>query len=726
MKQLSSHGQLTWLPALTCVAALGAANVQAQSPPASSSSVDKLEEVLVTAERRTESLQTTAISASVLTGDMLEDKGVSNLFALQYAAPSVTIAGYGSANVFNIRGIGRSQVDIDVPSGVVIYRDGAPTLAGYFQNEPYFDLSSIEVLRGPQGTFVGKTAAGGAIFIRTNDAELGKLDGNVEAGAGNDSEKEITGVINIPVADTFALRLAYKHTDSDNYYHSITGNFTGHPGERDLNSYRLSLHWQPTEQLTLLAKVDYHDLDFGGNVTSSFGDPLFDVEQNANFAYKDESVRGVLNIKYQAGGYTFSSLSAVQDLDTVNNLDLNATQDPFYVFNSKANVKIYSQELNIVSPDDRRVRWVTGAFWEKQTADIPTWEKHGFTFVGGGFPTDFPWLTSPWQKNEDEWAVFGQVSTNLNERVELKVGARYSHYETDQFTEWLFGNGLVPPNPGQAGVIPFPGTTAGGDRQAISEHSVDGSVSLNWTASDRHFLYGVISRGHVTGGINLFPPFGVYDEMEVLNYEAGWKSNWLEDRFRTQLSVYYETFDKYQANFGREGGIILPTNRNADGKSHVAGVELSGQALMNRWSLDFGIAYLDSKLGTFRNVDDPFSGQTVDLTGAHSPFSPEWTGNVGVAYELPIFAGMTLTPRLDYSYISETRGALWDSPLVKLQSRGLLNALVNVDSASGKWRTSLWMTNATDKEYVAGIQNNGTLRYAGAPRQYGLRIRYNF
>ena len=112
--------------------------------------------------------------------DVLEDKGVVDLYALQYAAPSVTISGYGSANVFTIRGLGRSQVDIDVPSGVVIYRDGAPTLAGYFQNEPYFDMKSVEVFRGPQGTFVGKNAAGGAVFISTNDPELGHFNGSVE------------------------------------------------------------------------------------------------------------------------------------------------------------------------------------------------------------------------------------------------------------------------------------------------------------------------------------------------------------------------------------------------------------------------------------------------------------------------------------------------------------------------------------------------------------------
>ena len=285
---------------------------------------------------------------------------------------------------------------------------------------------------------------------------------------------------------------------------------------------------------------------------------------------------------------------------------------------------------------------------------------------------------------------------------------------------------MTPPDAGQPGIIAFPGATPGGDFQKLSEDSVDGSVSLNWTLSQEHFVYGLVSRGHVTGGINIFPPFELYGEMEVFNYEAGWKANWLNDRFRTQFNAYYETFEDYQANFGREGGIILPTNRTADGKSTIKGVEFSGQLAANRVSLDFGVALLRSKLGPFRNVDDPFTGQTVDLTGAKSPFSPEFTGNIGLAYSIPMGSGMALTPRVDVSSISKTQGALWDSPLVKLEGRTLVNLMLSLDSGSGKWNGSLWMTNATDKEYVAGIQNNGTLRYAAPPRQYGVRFRYNF
>jgi|SRR5882672_1327674 len=719
--------------------ALFSGGAQAQSPAASPAASEKLEEIVVTASRRTKSLQTSSISASVLTAEAIEDKAVTNLYALQYAAPAVTISGFGSANVFNIRGIGRSQVDIDVPSGVVIYRDGAPTLAGYFQNEPFYDMDSIQVFRGPQGTFVGKSAAGGAVFINSKDPELGGVSGNVELNLGDFNTREFTGVLNVPAGKTFAFRFGFKHYERDNFYESITGNFTGHPGDVDNNSYRLGMLWKPNDNFSGVLKVDYEDLDFGGNPTSVYGEaPLGNLDQNANFAYTDKSLRTVLDLKYKSdGGLTLSSLSAYQDIDSVNNLDVNATLPAFYEFNSKVKFKIYSQEFNLVSPDDQRMRWVLGAFWEKQESEFPTWDKGGFNFIGNGFPPTYPWATSPWNKSEDEYAFFAHGGFKFTDSLELEAGARYSHYEMDQATYWILNFGGTPPDPDDPNSIPWSGNP-GGDKQHLAEGTIDGHIALNWTLNSHHFLYGLVSRGHITGGVNLFPQFSQYREMQVINYEAGWKANWLEDRLRTQFTAYYETFDNYQANFSEStiAGINNPTNRNAETRSHIAGVELSSQARFGHFSMDIGAAYLDSKLGTFSDVYDPFrvadcptppsACAIVNLSGAHSPFSPEFTGNLGLAYDIPIGSGFLLTPRIDISSISETQAALWDTPMVTLEARTLVNGLLTLEPVSKKWSGQFWITNAGDEHYIAGIQNNATLYYAAPPRQLGVRLQYNF
>jgi iron complex outermembrane receptor protein len=615
----------------------------------------------------------------------------------------------------------------------VIYRDGAPTLAGYFQNEPYYDINSVEVYRGPQGTFVGKSAAGGAVFIRTMDPQLDDLNGSVAADVGDYSALEFTGIVNVPLGDTFAVRAGYKHYERDHFYDSITGDFTGNPGEVDNNSFRLGMLWAPNDNFQGTIKVDYNDLDFGGNVTTRYGEePLGNVEQNANFAYTDESTRVVMDLQYETdGGLKLTSLTGYQDLDTVNNLDVNATDPVYYEFGSAGNIKIWSQEFNVISPEDQDFTWVLGAFYEKQEARIPYWEEGGFVFIGNGFPPPYPWATSPWDKNEDTWSLFAHGRYQFTEALQLEVGARYSDYEMDQFTEWLLSFAGAPPVLGNPGVFPFPPASPGGDTQEMSEDSVDWQVALNYTMNPEHFLYGLISRGHVTGGINIFPPFGQYKEMEVINYETGWKANWANDQFRTQFTVYYEDFDDYQASFGLEGvGGLLdnPENRNAETSSHLWGIELSGQAAFGNFSLDFGLGYLDSELGTFTNVVDPIGpppGNIVNLTGAEIPFAPNFSGNIGMSYAFEI-GSYYLTPRVDVAHTSETQAALWDNPMQTLEDRTLVNGLLTFAPDSNRWKIEGWITNATDKHYIAGIQNNATLYYAAPPRQYGVRAQFNF
>jgi iron complex outermembrane receptor protein len=228
--------------------------------------------------------------------------------------------------------------------------------------------------------------------------------------------------------------------------------------------------------------------------------------------------------------------------------------------------------------------------------------------------------------------------------------------------------------------------------------------------------------------------------MDVINYEAGWKARLADDQFHTQFSVYYQTFDDYQANFSEFNaaipGLNNPTLRNAETESTVWGVEFSGQARLGAFSLDFGLAYLESELGTFSDVRDPFrpSGDAngdgvpddvINLSGAEVPFAPPFTGNIGIAYDIAI-GDFTLTPRVDFSHQDETQAALWPDPQVTLEARDLINAQVSFGPDSGKWSAVAWGTNVTDEQYVSGIQNNGTLYYAAPPAQYGLRVKFNF
>src|SRR6185437_13404305 len=140
----------------------------------------------------------------------LANKGVNTVDALQFATPSVVVNNFGQGNDFNVRGIGKAEHNTQTTTGVITYRDGVPTFPGYMQEEPYYDVANVQVLRGPQGTIVGQNATGGAVFVNTNDPSInGGAHGYIAANYGNYNDLGAQGALNIPVDDTFAARVAF-------------------------------------------------------------------------------------------------------------------------------------------------------------------------------------------------------------------------------------------------------------------------------------------------------------------------------------------------------------------------------------------------------------------------------------------------------------------------------------------------------------------------------------
>ena len=188
--------------ALLVVAAPHTAFAQAS---AGGAQMGEIEEVVVTAERRSVDLMEAPLAASVLSQSDIEHRGITNLDSLQFSTPSLTVNDYGGGNLLNIRGIGRTEPVTQASAGVPVYRDGLATFNAYFAaSEPYFDINNIQVLRGPQGTFAGQDATGGAIFVTTNNPDPG-----VGGYAANRNYDDLwPGAINLPLSDTLAVRFA--------------------------------------------------------------------------------------------------------------------------------------------------------------------------------------------------------------------------------------------------------------------------------------------------------------------------------------------------------------------------------------------------------------------------------------------------------------------------------------------------------------------------------------
>src|SRR3569833_66847 len=243
-----------------------AQSVNSATPQTSSTDASQrvvLEEVVVTAERRHTDAQHTPVSATVLSGSDLSGMGVISIDSLQFVTPGATVNNFGQGIDFNIRGIGKAEHNTQTTTGVITYRDSVATFPGYFTAEPYYDIARVEILRGPQGTFVGQNATGGAVFVTSNNPVInGGYRGYIQGQLGNYDDVGAQGALNLPVSDTFAARLAFNAERRDSFY-DIPGPHTGDDGVR-MGSVRLGMLWEPIEKLSVLLKTDYSYLDLSG------------------------------------------------------------------------------------------------------------------------------------------------------------------------------------------------------------------------------------------------------------------------------------------------------------------------------------------------------------------------------------------------------------------------------------------------------------------------------
>ena len=703
----------------------GAAHAQT-APSADNDQASTLDEVVVTAERRTSNLQTTAVAASVLSGEELANKGVSNIEQLQFSVPSVTVQNSGQGNSFNIRGIGKTENNSSVGVGVITYRDGVAVFPAYFQNEPFFDIASLEVLRGPQGTFAGQNATGGAVFITERNPDLNGLGGYVTGQFGNYNDMRFQGAINLPMGDTLAARIAFNKETRDSFYDIVGTPSRGHPGELDTRSVRASLLWQPNDRARILLKTDYSFLDMGGYPTSPITStlPLHTIATNGPYAATDETTRTVLNASYEFdNGITIRSISGAQYGTTYIRSDADGTATLPFTFYDEVNQRLWSQEFTLVSPDTDRLTWILGAYYQDDLITFPPGQFVTTQYVSATLPILYDTLLEG-ENPKTTAAAFGQITYDLTDALELQIGARYTRSTVENHASLaapLLGLRLT-------------------QNDRSEENAVTGKIALNWTLDEDNFLYGFVAKGHKAGGLNgpnlAFIAPKPFEGEDVIDFEAGWKSTLFDGHVRTQLGAYYNIYQNFQINIGDPTTPAITSILNVTDDTLIYGLEASAQGRFGALAFDAGLSLSHSELGRFFAADPrrartgvcnqnsgPASGNCVNLEGNAQTFAPEMTLSLGVQYDFAVGTG-TLTPRLDYSHISDSWASIFASQALgdHLSERDIVNAQLTYEQ--GDWRLQAYSTNLGDLEYVASVKAGQ--RYAGAPRQYGLRLTRNF
>ena len=704
----------------------GAAMAQTTAATTNSSSGDTLGEVVVTAERRHTDLQQTPIAATVLSGSDLTNMGVVTVDQLMFATPGATVNNFGQGTDFDIRGIGKGEHNSQTGTGVITYRDGVATFPGYFQEEPYFDVANIEILRGPQGTFGGQNATGGAVIVTTNDPVInGGFHGYVQGQVGNYSDGGLQGAVNLPISDTLAARFAYDSEYRESFY-KITGPnggaYTGNPGNLREGAARLGILWKPDDSLTVLLKTDYDYLNMGAYPADPYyaNNDLFDIGANSPQAALDRFGRATLKIDYKLpDDITLRSVSGYQKGVTNYVADLDGTNYLNDTFGDSTGELLWSEEFNVISPDTGFMTWILGAYIDRDK----TWWPAPYTFYIDEPPgsTATEYLLQAINPTQAV-AGFGQVTFQMTSSLQLQIGARYTAAETANHGQVL-----------QYGVLI-------GDNQSAKYVNTSGKVALNWTIDPNNFVYAFVATGFKPGGLNV--PVGIgqpnpFGPETLTDYELGWKLTSFNGHLRSQFDSFYYNYKDFQVNIGYPQIPTFEFELNNPNPTHLYGFEAQTEAVFGALSFNAGTTIMHSSLGTFYATDPrivsetscaptmgPSSPSCIDLGGHQQTYAPDLTLTVGSQYKYPLPNGDSLTPRINYAYISPQWATLFENASLgdHLSGRDISGAQIAYQHEH--WIATLYGSNLSDQHYVAAL--NSGLRFAGNPRQYGLRVFLGF
>jgi iron complex outermembrane receptor protein len=681
--------------ALSVAAVLGTTAFGSAPARAAEGSI-ALEEVIVTAQKREESLQNVGISVTAFSSDQMAALGMSSAVDVVAQTPGLHVsgAGGGSINSFSIRGVTQNDFAASQESPVAVYVDEGYISLNSITNFSLFDLERVEVLRGPQGTLFGRNATGGLVHYLTRKPSQ-EADGFVNLQFGEDGRTHVEGAFGGGLSEHVAGRLSAVYAKDDGLIENDIGPNTM---RQDEYSIRGQLLIEPSDDLKVLLKAQYakedaarggyaHQVAFDGafpddpDATDFFGyrdedgDP-FTVSQDFKGYTKSEVTALMARVDWTLGSYTLTSITDFQDITDSYGEDADVSPFDIYNYEQKNDVTQFSEELRL-GWDTDRMHNVVGLYYLNIDGQYDTRQTgDAFFGTGVGYPVGTAEVVGAKQKTET-WAIFGQTEITLADQWSLIVGGRFNSDSKDfqyQSTDIYF--------------------LQGGDfsyKDSLSDTDFSGKVQVNFRPNEDWLIYGGISRGIKAGGFNL-PLFPIaasdfpFDGEVLLAYEVGFKSS-LSERVRLNASAFYYDYSDYQA-YSFDGFATFLFNANA--KNYGAEIELAASPV-DGLDLMLGTSLLHTKV-----TDVP---STISATGEETAaLSPEVTFNALVRYEWPAFGG-ALSVQADYAWQDKQNFNLVYTPVIAEDAYGVGNARFAYTSAEDKWSAAVFVRNFTDTEY---------------------------
>jgi iron complex outermembrane receptor protein len=673
-----------------------------------------IEEIVVTGQKREQSVQDSPLSVSAFSAQDIKDKDITNVADLQFLTPSLSIQEQGGLKFINIRGVGIATVSPQTTSGVAYHVDGFFIPNEIAFSETYFDLAGIEVYRGPQGTFLGQNSTGGAIFVNTASPGFDESGFTLAATGGSYGFKKVEGAVDVPLSNNFAMRLAGIYEEQDGYYDNI-----GPTGD-DLDSIdrqglRASFLYQPTDSIEIGFKYETTQNESGGAFQKDLTDGIAD-EFTVAYGYPTrldlDVTRSTLEVKWDLSeNLEFRSITGFQEVDQVRYEDADNTITQVHDRWIETNEETVQQEFNLVSNFGGSFEFVTGAFY---------FEDKSYFYSEDFIPSRLPgpaWEVTDGKPGHESWSVYAEGNFKLSDSLELIAGLRYiDDTVSDDDGGYTCRRCTSPATLTTQGRL---------IAESANETVSTGRVVLNWHTTDDDLWYGSISKGFKSGGFN--PGRQGFDPEYVVNYEMGHKASFADGAMLWNNAVYYADYDGFQLRLYDPTTAAGSSLLNTTDKTIIYGFESEFMFISGDWTGTLGFGYGKSSLENVSEPDPrnpPPAGPVLDLDGTSLPFHPKFTLAAAIGHSLELSNG-TLNTELRISHTDEQWTEIYQvTPTDFLDAYTLANLNLKYQSA-GNWWLKGYVSNLTDEEYITGKRINRALRdvqFYGAPREYGIEF----
>lgn len=723
----------------------------------------QLDEIVVTAEKRTTNLQDTPIAITAISEETLSLQQVTNVNDISSLAPNLNIkpgTTNKNASVISIRGIGISGEEMmtqDVPTG--FYVDGVLVSKSAATSIELADIEQVEILRGPQGTLFGRNSIGGSVNFKTKRPG-DEVGGNVEVGLGNFGYQTINAKINLgKITDRLKASVAIGRSERDGVIDNLLQGDDKDPGAYETLSGRIALEMDVSDTVNAYYTYDFSNSDSYGqyyqttvadgfhafglsqlNANAQAGCPDFTVQRSRqedvcipNIGESENETEGhMLQVDIDLGGMTLRSITGYRDWYFTNGVidiggfgpipgalrlgvpaTVGASQ---YAATSVRNHNQLTQEFTLISAPGDTIDWVAGVFYLDEEGDETGMQ---YIWLPFGIPANqipansiIPSPSPDFDMSAKSQAIYGQLTYHATPKLNVTVGGRYTRDEMD-VTQTL------------------PATAAGSRSTDSSEPT--GHITLDYAYSDTVNTYAKISRGYRAGGFAARGTGDAFDPETATAFELGMKSQSSDNRIRFNAAVFTTEYKDRQVTqpVGSQGAFV---NRivNAS-EQNIEGIELELQAqLTDKLTVEAAYGYTKVETdGYFHVVNNVLTDISDNLAHAQ----PENTANVAVTYRDTTSMG-DLTARLGATYASDSYSFVNPFSETHLFDIGtdahtLVNGQIRIDNVWGSAAyVMLWGKNLTDEEYLARGIDFQALGHAGGywndPRTFGINVGYKF